>query len=66
MTKTPEQEAAALRELLAQHQELDRLQGNRLDEVTRELGLTQAKLRAAQEENTRLLTRLNAATKATP
>lgn len=58
--KTPEEEAAALRELLAQHQELSRLQGNSLDAVTRELGETQAKLRTAQEENRRLQTQLNA------
>ena len=58
--KTPEEEAAALRELLAQHQEISRLQGNHLDAVTRELGETQAKLRAVQEENRRLHTQLSA------
>lgn len=59
---TPAEEIAHLRELLAQHQELDRLQGNRLQELERELGLTQAHLRAAQVETQKLLTKLNAKT----
>lgn len=54
-------EDAKLRALLAEHQEIGRLQGNRMDELARELGKTQAKLRAAQAENTRLQTQLNAA-----
>lgn len=53
-------EAAKLRALLAEHQEIGRLQGNRMDEVARELGETQAKLRAAQGEIQRLTTLLNA------
>lgn len=53
-------EAAKLRTLLAEHQELGRLQGNRMDELARELGETQAKLRAAQGEIQRLTTLLNA------
>lgn len=57
---TEREEINKLKELLAQHQELDRLQGNRIDELSRELGATQAKLRASQEEARRLNTRLNA------
>jgi uncharacterized coiled-coil protein SlyX len=53
-------EIAKLRELLAEHQEVGRLQGNRMDELARELGETQAKLRAAQAENQRLTTLLKA------
>lgn len=37
-----------LKELLAEHQELGRLQGNRMDLLTEEMGVTQARLRAAQ------------------
>ena len=48
-----------LKGLLAEHQELGRVQGNCLDELTRELGETQAKLRAAQIEIQRLTTMLN-------
>lgn len=54
----------ALRELLAQHQEIGRLQGNKNDQLERDLAATQAELRAAQEEIRRLNTRLNAEAKA--
>lgn len=53
-------ELIKLRELLNQHQEIDRLQGNRIQELDRALGETQAKLRVAQAENQRLNTQLNA------
>lgn len=53
------QTVAGLRALLAEHQELGRVQGNRLDAIERELGETQARLRASQEENRRLLTLLH-------
>lgn len=45
--------------LLAEHQELSRLQGNRNDELLAELGKTQARLRAADTEIVRLNTMLN-------
>lgn len=47
-----------LKDLLAEHQELGRLQGNRLDQLTEELGETQARLRAAQVMLTRAETQL--------
>lgn len=50
---------AGLRELLATHQELSRAQGNRIDDLSRDLGETQAKLRAAQQEIVRLNTMLS-------
>ncbi len=50
---------AALRALLTEHQEIGRLQGNKLDDALRELGETQAKLRAAQAEIQRLHTMLH-------
>lgn len=53
-------EVIKLRELLDQHQEIDRLQGNRLQDLERALGETQAKLRASQAEVQRLATQLNA------
>lgn len=56
-------ECAKLKALLAEHQEIGRLQGNRMDGLERELAETQAKLRAAQAEITRLNTRLNAESK---
>lgn len=60
MSEASDNEVIKLRELLAEHQELGRLQGNRMDELSRELGETQAKLRAAQGEVQRLTTALNA------
>jgi hypothetical protein len=57
---SPAEEIAHLKELLARHQELSRLQGNRLDELNLELGRTHAELRAAQEEIRRLGTLLTA------
>lgn len=53
-------ELIKLRDLLNQHQEIDRLQGNRIQELDRALGETQAKLRVAQAEVQRLTTQLNA------
>ena len=52
-------ERDGLKELLAEHQELGRLLANRLDDTTRELGETQARLRAAQGEVQRLNTLLH-------
>jgi hypothetical protein len=60
MSEASDNEVIKLRELLAEHQELGRLQGNRMDDLARELGETQAKLRAAQGEVQRLTTALNA------
>jgi len=57
---SPPEEIAHLKDLLAHHQELGRLQGNELDALQLELGVTQAKLRAAQEEIRRLTTQLTA------
>lgn len=51
--------AQGLRELLETHQELSRMQGNRIQELETELGTTQAKLRAAQSEMQRLETMLH-------
>lgn len=51
--------AQGLRELLETHQELSRVQGNRIDALEAELGTTQAKLRAAQSEIQRLETMLH-------
>lgn len=51
--------AAGLRSLLEEHQELSRIQGNRIDALERELGETQARLRGAQNDNQRLNTMLN-------
>lgn len=48
-----------LRALLAEHQELSRIQGNRIDDLLAELGKTQAHLRAAEAEIVRLNTMLN-------
>lgn len=50
---------AGLRALLDEHQELSRVQGNRIDELLTELGKTQARLRAADAENARLNIMLN-------
>lgn len=59
--------AEGVRALLAEHQELSRLQGNRIDALERELGETHAKLRMALNENQRLNTMLSGyARKATP
>lgn len=56
-----------LRALLAEHQELSRVQGNQIDALQRELGETHAKLRGAMQENQRLNTMLSGyARKATP
>lgn len=49
-----------LRELLTQHQELDRLQGNRILELMRECGQAQAKLRAEINLNATLRTQIAA------
>jgi hypothetical protein len=46
----PADELVKLRELLAQHQELGRLQGNQLDAARLDLAHAQAKLRAAKWE----------------
>ncbi len=61
---SPADEIANLRALLDQHQELGRLQGNKNDQLERDLAAAQAELRAAQEEIRRLNTRLNAEAKA--
>jgi hypothetical protein len=58
-------ELAGLRSLLDEHQELGRLQGNRMDAITSELGKTHAKLRAAQQEIGRLNTMLSGYTRKT-
>jgi hypothetical protein len=72
-SETSRQQAAAisaalaengkLKELLAQHQEIDRLQGNRILDLMRELGKAEAKLRAEISINSTLRTQLHAAQK---
>ena len=54
-----EAENRALKELLDGHQEIDRLQGNRIDELERALGQTHAELRGAQREIQHLNSLLN-------
>lgn len=56
-------EAAALRELLEQHQELDRLQGNRIQDLEHDLILARTQLRERDNEIQRLRTQVAALTK---
>lgn len=57
------EQLVALRELLAQHQEIDRLQGNRIQDLEHDLILARTQLRERDNEIQRLRTQVAALSK---